>query len=81
MLVIQANRSQKFVDELIQQDGILAYGIFAGLPDDDALKCKMITGITKGGESSFAESDKRTRVTRGSLQYNAQMLGRQRNHE
>jgi hypothetical protein len=70
LVVDPADRPQKFVDELIQRGRILAYGrlsverIFAGLPDGDELKSKMIRGITKGVEDSFAGADKQTRDTR-----------------
>lgn len=70
LVVDPADRPQKFVDELIQQGRILAYGrvsverIFAGLPDGDELKSKMIRGITKGVEDGFAGADKQTRDTR-----------------
>ncbi len=70
LVIDQADRPQKFVDELIQQGRILAYGrvsverIFARLPDGDELKSKMIRGITKGVEDSFAAADKQTRDTR-----------------
>jgi hypothetical protein len=70
LVVDPADRPQKFVDELIQQGRILAYGrvsverIFARLPDGHELKRKMIRGITKGVEDSFASADKQTRDTR-----------------
>jgi hypothetical protein len=70
LVVDPADRPQKFVDELIQQGRILAYGrvsverIFAGLPDGDELKSKMIRGITKGVENGVASADKQTRDTR-----------------
>jgi len=70
LVVDPADRPQKLVDELIQQGRILAYGrvpverIFVHLPDGDELKYKMIRGITKGVEDSFAGADKQTRDTR-----------------
>jgi hypothetical protein len=65
-----SDKPQKFVDQLMKQGRILVYGrvssdrIFAGMPDGEEQKRRMLLSITKGLEASFADADKQTRDTR-----------------
>jgi hypothetical protein len=58
------DKAQKFIDRLLKERGILAYGthstdrIFASMPDGDEQKKRMILSITKGLEAGFADADK-----------------------
>jgi hypothetical protein len=68
--VDQAHRPQQFIDRLMKERGILAYGrhstdvIFNRLPDGQKLKREMFLRMTKGFEEDIAVADKQTRDTR-----------------
>jgi hypothetical protein len=70
LLADPADKAQKFVNGLMNNGRILVYGtvstdrVFAGMPDGDQQKRRMLLSITKGLEASFADADKQTRDTR-----------------
>jgi hypothetical protein len=70
LLADPADKAQKFVNQLMNKGRILVYGtvsterVFAGMPDGDQQKRRMLLSITKGLEASFADADKQTRDTR-----------------
>ena len=65
-----ADKPQKFMDKLMKEGRVLVYGtlstdrIFAGMPDGEEQKRRMLRTITKGLETSFEAADKQTRDTR-----------------
>lgn len=65
-----SEKLQNFMDQVISENGILAYGsvstqqIFKGLPDGDDLQKQLLSKITDRIDKIFASADKQTRDTR-----------------
>jgi hypothetical protein len=63
-------KPQKFINELLEQRSIIAYGrlpiqhIFSKLPDGESLNRKLHYNLTSGIDKLFSNADKQTRDTR-----------------